>query len=193
MLGGMPETPIAERPTIGTVAAHRDATVDPRTGEPRRPVWVWLSAALFGAGIAVVTFGTLWAFWFSVRTFTEAAWLNRIVPTEPGDLLRVALVTGLFAITLIVGAAALIAGYYAWKGHRWTRWAGLVAAALSPLALMVNPIAAWCIAPIAVAAALLWLPPVRAWFDRWYLRRHPAPATPVVASDVHYGPLPRYR
>lgn len=189
----MSETAQTERPAIGTVAAARDTALDPRTGEPRRPALVWVSAGLFDAGVVTVTVGLLWSFWHSVRTFEAAAWLNRVVETEPGDLLRVAMVTGLFAIAMVVGAASLIAGYYAWLGYRWTRWAGLVAAALSPLALMMNPIAAWGIAPIAVAAALLWLPPVRTFFDRWHLRRHPAPATPMVATDVAYGPLPRYR
>lgn len=189
----MSETVGPQAPTIGTVAASRDLSVDPRTGEPRRPLWVWASAGLFLAGAGMVTIGLLVAFWQSVRTFADAAWLNRVVATEPGDLLRVGMVAGLFAIAMAVDAAALIAGYYAWHGYRWTRWAGLLAAALAPLALMVNPIAAWAIAPIVAGAALLWLPPVQRYFDRWHLRRHPAPSPPAVVDDVFYGPLPRYR
>lgn len=180
-------------PAIGTVAASRDTTIDARTGEPRRPLWVWVSAALLHVGTATITVGLLWAFWGSVRTFEEAAWLNRVVPTEPGALLRVLMVTALFVVTLLIGAAASITAYYGWWGHRWTRWAGVITIALAPLALMINPVASWGIVPLVVGAALLWLPPVTRWFERWWVRRHPAPSVPGTADAVQYGPLPKYR
>lgn len=182
-----------DQPSIGTVTASKDTTVDPRTGEPRRPVLVWIATALLYAGAATVTTGLLWAFWHSVHAWEQAAWLNNIVPTEPGDLIRVAIVTGLFAIAMAIDAAALIAGYHAWRGYRWSRWAGIVAVVLSIAGLAINPIAAWGMAPIALGAALLWLPPVRRFLDRWHVRRHPQPLPPVTACDVQYGPLPRYR
>ena len=46
---------------------------------------------------------------------------------------------------------------------------------------------------LVVAAILLWTPPARRWFDRWHLRRHPAPVAVEPRTDVFYGPLPRYR
>ena len=35
--------------------------------------------------------------------------------------------TALFAVTLAVGAGAIIVGYYGWKGYGWARVAGFVA------------------------------------------------------------------
>lgn len=190
--GAAPAAP-EEAPAIGTVVVTRDVTIDPRTGEPRRPWSLWAATALLYAGVAVVLGGLLWAFWQSIDTFEQAAWLHRVTPTEPGSLLRVAMVTGEFAIALVIAAAAIVAAYYGWWGHRWTRWAGLVAVALSCAALVINPLAAWGIAPIVLGAACLWLPPSRAYFARWHVRRHPAPAVATIVDDVFYGPLPRYQ
>lgn len=178
---------------IGTAKATVDPTVDARTGEPRRPVVVWAASGLFFGGTALVVAGLLWAFWRSVREFEDAAWLNGVVPTEPGALLRVLMVTALFAVTLLVGASAIIAGHYAWRGFSWTRWAGLVAAGVSLLALVINWVAWLGIVPIVAGAGLLWTPPARRWFAQWHLRRHPAPVVVEPATDVFYGPLPRFR
>lgn len=185
--------PDAAPPVIGTVVATADRTIDPKTGEPRRPVVIWIAAGLFFAAAAVVFAGLLWAFWLSVRTFEQAAWLNGVTPTAPGDLVRVGLVTAMFTIAMLIGAACVVAGHYAWKGYRWTRWAGLVAAAASAGALVINPLASAGIAAAVIAAVLLWLPPSRRFFAAWHTRRHPEPAVPEIADDVFYGPLPKYR
>ena len=178
---------------IGTATRAVDPTVDARTGEPRRPAVVWAASGLFFAGLAAVVAGLLCAFWRSVREFADAAWLNGVVPTEPGALLRVLMVTALFAATLVIGAGAIIAGHYAWRGYRWARWAGVAAAGASLLALLINWVAWIGIPLLVVAAILLWTPPARRWFDRWHLRRHPAPVAVEPRTDVFYGPLPRYR
>lgn len=167
--------------------------LDPRTGEPRRP---WAVRAATGAlylGGALVIAGLLQAMWLSVDAFAEAAWLHRVIATGPGDLVRVALVTGTTVVALIVTAAAVITAHYAWWGYDWTRWAGLVAVALAPLTLMVNPLAAAGIAPIALGAGLLWLPTARTFRERWRALRRPPRPEAAVAGDVFYGPLPRYR
>lgn len=186
-------TDVPEPRPIGTAAPTVDAGLDPRTGEPRRPVLVQVASALFLTGVGLVVAGLLWAFWRSVHEFAEAAWLNGVVGTEPGSLARVLLVVALFVATLLVGAAAIIAGHYAWRGFRWSRWAGVVAAVASLLSLLLNWVAWLGIAPIVAGAALLWTPPVRAWFDRWWLRRHPAAPVVEAPTNVYYGPLPRYQ
>lgn len=178
---------------IGTTTRTVDPTVDARTGEPRRPVVVWVAAGLFYVGIAFAVAGLLWAFWRSVREFPDAAWLNGVVPTEPGALVRVLMVTGLFVGVLLIGVASSIAGHYAWRGFGWARWAGVVAAGVSLLALMINWVAGIAIPLVLVGAVLLWTPPVRRWFAQWHLRRHPVAAPVEVPGDVFYGPLPRYR
>ena len=167
--------------------------VDPRTGEPPRPWQLWASVALLHLGAVLALAGLLWAMWTSIDHFAEAAWLHRVVPTELGDLSRVALVTGTTAIALVVAAAAAIAAYYAWWGYGWTRWAGILAACLSPLTLMMNPLAMVAMAPVMTGAALLWLPPIRRFAAHWQVVRHPEAQPLALAGDVYYGPLPRYR
>lgn len=180
-------------PAIGTATRTVDPTIHPLTGEPRRPAVVWTATGLFFAGVACVVAGVLWAFWRSIREFPDAAWLNGVVPTEPGALLRVLMVTALFVVVLLVGASSIIAGHYAWRGFGWTRRAGIVAAVVVLLALLVNWVA-WIGIPLVwVGAALLWTPPARRLFDQWRLRRHPAPPPVEPSRDVFYGPLPRFR
>lgn len=179
--------------SIGTAVRVADAAVDPSTGEPRRPRVVWAASALFFGGLTCVVAGLLWAFWRSVREFADAAWLTGLVDTEPGSLARVLMVTALFVATLLIGAGSIIAGHYAWRGFGWTRWAGVVAAGISLLALLINWVA-WIGIPLIMAgAALLWTPTARRFFERWHLRRHPAPPVLGAPVEVLYGPLPRYR
>lgn len=175
------------------VVTAAPSPLDPRTGEPRRPWAVRVASTLLHLGGALVMGGLLWTMWRSVDAFADAAWLHRVVATRDGDLVRVALVTGTTVIALVVTAAATITAYYAWWGYGWTRWAGVVAVAVSPLAIMVNPVAAAGTVPIAVGAAMLWLPAARAFRERWHGVRHPAPRASAVPGPVFYGPLPRYR
>lgn len=189
----MSEATVTEGPAIATLRAEADDGIDPRTGEPRRPVAVGAASVLLHLGIGVVAAGLMWAFWLSIDTFEQAAWLNQVVPTEPGALLRVLMVTALFTITMLIAVASVIAGHYAWHGYGWAQRAGVVAAGVSLLALMINPLAAWGILPIVAGAGLLWLPSARPFFDRWHARRHPVPPPVAEASEVFYGPLPRYR
>lgn len=168
--------------------AHRTS------GEPRRPWSIWAAVAAAYTGVATIVFGVLVAFFYSkdVAQFAGAAWLNGVVVTEPGSLIRVAMVAGLFAVTLSVSAASIIAGYYAWLGYRWTRWASLVAIGVSLLSLLGNLWMVLCIAPIVVSAGMIWLPASKTFFGTWHDRRHPVPAPPQEEHEVFYGPLPRY-
>lgn len=186
-----PAAPPAE---IAVVTAQRDDSVHPVTGEPRRPWSIWAAVVLAYLGVAEAVLGTLTAFWFSknVETFAGAAWLNGVVDTEPGSLVRIAMVTGLFAVMLLIGAGGIIAGYYGWRGYGWARFAGLIAIGVSLLAFLGNLWMALSIIPLALAAAALWLPASRRFFDAWHAHRHPAPAPPREEHAIHYGPLPRY-
>lgn len=194
----MSETAAVESPQIGTVAASVDTTINPRTGEPRRPVLVWVATALFYLGTAVIAAGLLWTWWLSVAQWIEASWLHARVGAievawDQVAPVRAGVAFAEFALMVLMASAALIAGYYAWRGYRWTRWAGLLAAAVCFAALLLNPVAWFGIPAVVVGAVLLWLPASRTFFSRWHLRRHPAVAAPVVVDEVYYGPLPRYR
>ena len=93
---------------------------------------------------------------------------------------------------LLIGAGGIIAGYYGWRGYGWARFAGLIAVGVSLLAFLGNLWMALSIIPLALAAAALWLPASRRFFDAWHAHRHPAPAPPREEHAIHYGPLPRY-
>lgn len=196
----VPAVPDAPASGIATVAAAPDPTIDPRTGEPRRPWSVRAAAVLLYLGVATLVAGLLWTWWLSVTAWTDAAPLHRWVADAVGELtrgqvawLRAGLAAGEFALTVLVGAAALVAGYYGWRGHRWTRWAGLLAAGLAAASLLLHPVAWACVPLVALGAVGLWLPPTRRYFERWHALRHPEPHYPTIAGSVAYGPLPRYR
>ncbi|WP_040162204.1 hypothetical protein [Nigerium massiliense] len=175
------------------VARVGASDLNPKTGEPRRPWYVWAPAVLLLAGAALAVAGLLLTFWISVDRFAEASWLNGAVPSEPGGGIRVMLVLAQVALVLLVAALASIAAHYSWAGYAWPRWWALAATAAALSLLMINPLASWAIAPIALAALLLWTPPLRRFADRWWEHRHPVVPAPERAKDVVYGPLPRFR
>ena len=167
--------------------------IDPRTGEPRRPLVVSIATVLCWLAVAVTGAAALWVYWDAVDRFAQASWLMGQFVTTPGSLERVLLAVAVTVIGIIVGTANAIVGYYAWTGYRWTRIAGLVSAALTFGVLVLNQLA-WLAIPVAVAgAALLWLPPAGAFFTAWTVRRHPEQVFAPPTVDVVYGPLARYR
>ncbi|QIK72659.1 hypothetical protein G7070_10750 [Propioniciclava coleopterorum] len=186
--------PAPDAGAIAVVEAPRDTSIHPVSGDPRRPWSIWVAVVAAYLGVATVVAGVLVAFYRSkdVDLFAGAAWLNGVVETEPGSLIRIAMVTGLFAVTLLVSAGAIIAGYYAWQGYGWTRVAALVAVGVSLLSLLGNLWMALSILPIAAAAGAIWLPASRAFFAAWHARRHPVPPPPPAERSIFYGPLPRY-
>lgn len=177
-----------------------DETVDQRTGAPRRPWSVRVAAALLYVGVGVVIAGLLWTWWLSVTAWLDASGTHRWVAERAGEQtrstmawIRAGVAVGEFVVAVLVGAAALIAGYYGWHGYRWTRWAGLIAVPVAAAALLLHPVA-WAGVPlVALGAAALWLPPTRRFFRRWHAVRHPEPHYPALGDEVAYGPLPRYR
>ncbi len=106
---------------------------------------------------------------------------------------EVLLMVGLTVAALAVVISAVITGYYAWFGHRWTRIAGIVSGVASLLVLLLNPVG-WAAIPLALlGAGLLWTPRASSFFDAWQAHRHPATAFAPPLTSVQYGPLPRYR
>ena len=184
---------------IATLEAPPSAVVgvpdDPRTGEPRRPMVLRLATVLCWLAVAVTGVSLLWIYWDAVppERFATASWLMGQFPSAPGSLERVLLAVAVTVIGLLIGTANAIVGYYAWTGYRWTRIAGLISAALSFGALVLNPFA-WAAIPLAVVGAgLLWLPISGRFFTAWHARRHPQQVFSPPVTDVYYGPLPRYR
>ncbi len=190
--------PSVPAPDLGTPLAEARATPEPRlhpvTGEPRQPWSIWACVVLAYLAVTVLIIGLLVAFWVSktVETFAQAAWLNGVVATEPGSLVRIGMVAALFAVALAVGAGGIIVGYYGWLGYGWARIAGLVAVGVGLLTLLGNAWMIGSLVPLALAAGALWLPDSRAYCDAWHARRHPTPGPLPDRGPIHYGPLPRY-
>lgn len=177
--------------TIGAVSAPPTHTI---SDEPRPPWSIWAAVSSAYVGVAVVVAGLLVAFYLSkdVDRFAGAAWINGVVETEPGSLLRVAMVTVLFAITLVVSAGAVVSGYYAWRGFRWTRIACLVSLGIALLTLLGNMWMVASLIPLALSSAAIWMPASGAFFDAWQTARHPSRPARSDVSAVRYGPLPKY-
>lgn len=181
---------IAELPP--TPAEFVGVAVNPKTGEPRR-VWALRLASLsFLLATAAVTASILMTYWNSVENFAAASALMSWFP-QPSILTQVLLALAVTAIALVIAASSSITAYYAWFGYGWTRVAGLVSAALSLLALLLNPVGWAAIGFAFIGAALLWLPPVNRFFSSWQAQRHPQQGFGPPAVGVFYGPLPRYR
>jgi DNA-binding NarL/FixJ family response regulator len=72
--------------------------------------------------------------------------------TEPGSVERVLLSVAVTVIGIVIGVANAIVGYYAWTGYRWTRIAGIISAALTGGALVLNQLG-WYAVPAGVIGA----------------------------------------
>jgi len=167
--------------------------INPRTGEPRRPIAIVVATVLCWLAIAITAASVGWVYWDAISHFAQASWLMGQFVTEPGSLERVLLAVAVTAVAIIIGTANAIVGYYAFTGYRWTRIAGLMSAALTCGALVLNQLGWYAIPAAVLGAALLWLPPAKRFFIAWTARRHPHEVFAPPAVDVVYGPLPRYR
>ena len=167
--------------------------INPRTGEPRRPIVVAVATVLCWLAVAVTGAAVLLVYWDAISHFAAASWLMGQFVTEPGSLARVLLALAVTVIAILVGTANAIVGYYAWTGYRWTRIAGLISAALTCGVLVLNQLAWFAVPAAVVGSALLWLPPAGAFFTAWRARRHPDQQFAPPTVDVIYGPLPRFR
>jgi hypothetical protein len=207
LVGGVEPAPtVASLPALPTTGAAL-APLHARTGQPVRPWSIWAAAVLLFVGATVVAVGlfqAMWAMaspwvrvnaqeWTKIDKFNEATWLTATFPTEPAAGLRVLFAVLCCLVTVLVAGTAATVGYHAFAGYRWTRIGGLVAVVVGLLALLLNPVAAWSIAPIALGAGLLWLPTNRPFFARWSAMRHPEPRYSAPVENVLYGPLPRFR
>lgn len=171
---------------------NRGVPVNPRTGEPRRPIIVAVATASCWLAVATTGVSLFWVFWDAVSRFAQASWLMGQFVTTPGSLERVLLAVAVTVVALIVTTANAIVGYYAWTGYRWTRIAGLITAALTCGVLVLNQ-PGWLAVPFSVIGeGLLWLPPAGAFFTAWRARRHPDQVFAPPTIDVHYGPVPRF-
>lgn len=166
--------------------------VNPRTGEPWRPLLIWVSTISGLCAVAVMISALLWSFWNAVSAFSSATWLFAQFPT-PTPAVQVGLVAGATAATLIAAAPTAITAFYGWWGYPWTRVSAIISAVASLLMLLLNPLGWVAIGLTMLAGGLLWLPRASRFFTEWQLRRHPMIAFGAPTTSVQYGPLPKYR
>jgi MFS family permease len=168
------------------------AQISARTGEPRRPVIVWLVLLCSFVSIGWLFTSLLYSFWVAVETFNEASLLTELIPTEFGSGWRILLAVALTAIGLLPSISAVISGYYVFAGYRWARVATIITFVVSGLGVLLNIFAYPAIGLTFVAAVLSWLPPAKRYYASWRLLRHRETAFSPPVSNVYYGPLTRY-
>ena len=177
------------KPTVGAYP------VSPRTGEPVRPVVLGISCGILVAGAVVSSVGLVKVLWDAgtVTGYHTAARVLAWTKPEIVSFLTIVMVLTIGAIGALVATAACAIAYNAWNGRRWTRIGGIVAVAISGLTYLLNPIATAAIIPVAIGAALLWLPQVGRYFAAWGTIRTAPALRRGWAENVRYGILPRYR
>lgn len=183
---------IATLPPPDEVHPQR-SPLNPRTGEPRRPVTIWLSTTFGYAATTIVAIAITLVMWNSIESFAEASWMNNRMPTDPGSWVRVAFSIINVVVAAGVGGSTAFVAYYAFCGSGWTRWAGLVSAAICAATLTLTPLAMIAMIPAAVSAGLLWLPASRRYFNAWTALREWKITRVALPDTIHYGPVPRYR
>lgn len=175
---------------------RQDVVPSPRTGEPRRPVTVFLAAgfgylAVIAAGVA---YGVHW--WDAVHPsrYAQSARLLVWVAPDPGKWLSLTLEGGLAIALVLAAGTAAIAGFQAWNGWPWSRWAGLTGVVLTgAYAAILNDWAFFSFGLAVVSTAMIFLPPTRRYFTQWTKVRAQQPLPYRRPGWVYYGRLPRFR
>lgn len=165
------------------------------TGQPYRDPTMLVGMGLLYASSVAAFVGSAKVWWDMIHQHSHAQsaklveWLEAVSWTKEGIAIGVAVVL----IGLVMVTAPAVAAFNAWNGYRWSRWAGVVAIALSCLAFTMNT---WSLAAIPLAVlgtGLLFLPKVGRYFDHWAAFRGAPPPQPRDLSNVFYGPEPRFR
>lgn len=186
--------PIATLPPLPVL--NNELPVSARTGEPPRPalVVVALVSLLLAAAGVVVIYGLHWWAAANPGNYASSARLIEWVDPEPGKWLALTLEGILAVVAAIVAGACGIAGVQAWHGHRWSRWAAVVALALTgALTALFDWTGLVAAGLAAVGTVLLFLPPVSRFF-RDFASFRAVGHTPYRRPErIVYGRLPRYR
>ena len=168
----------------------------PRTGEPHRPVMavIALVAFLLAALGVAVTYGLHWWAAANPGNYANSARLIEWVEPPPGKWLALTLEGALAAMAALVAAACGIAGVQSWNGRRWSRWAGVVALALTGGLVALFDWSGIAAASLAlIGAVLLFLPPMARFFREFATLRSARPSPYRRPERIFYGRLPRFR
>lgn len=168
--------------------------LSPRTGEPRRPITVWLAAISAYLAVAALAAAYGWHWYRAVypETYAGSARIIRWLDPEPGKWQSLAIEGGLAAALVLAAGAIGVAGFQAWNGWGWARWAGLIAVALAGgFTAVVSDLGYIGLGLSAVAAALIWFP--SRYYRQWRQVRNERPEPYRRPGQIFYGRLPRFR
>jgi len=193
--GGTDFAAVEQEPgTIATWPALTPETekrypVSARTGEPRRPriLLVAIIACWLSVACTVVAFGAWWWQAVHIPTFTSSARLLTWTHPDPVSALAIVMVILVGLIGLLMVAAAGTVAYNAWAGKRWIRVGALVCVAVTGLSFLLTWWFSSAMIPLAIGAALLWLPPVNRFFTAMD-DLQTVPAVQVPTAGILYGP-----
>lgn len=175
---------------------HDQVPLSERTGQPRRPIiaGVGAIASYFAALALTISYGIHWWDAAHPRTYPSSSRLVTWLDPEPGKWLSLTL-EGVLALALVIAAGSVaVAGFQAWNGWRWSRWAGLVAVGFTAgFAAVVNDWAYIGIGLAVVSAVLIFLPPMTKYFSQWDRVRNETIAPYRRPERIYYGRLPRFR
>lgn len=166
------------------------------TGQPRRSRWMVVAMSFLYASSVVAAVSLSKAWWDAIHmhTFAHAVKLIEWWQPRPGGWRSIVAVVLMFLIGGLMTAAPSIAGFNAWNGHRWSRWAALVSVGIACGAFAMSSWALPALPLAAIGAALLWLPAVTRYFRHWDEFRTGSVIVPRRTPDeVVYGPLSRFR
>ena len=186
-----PPTEIATLPPLA-VAATTAYPRSARTGEPRRPALL-LAAIAAGWLSVAVTIGAFAQWWWRaahVADFPTSARLLEWTQPDPVSALAIVLVITIAIIAVVMVAAAGTIAYNAWAGARWVRVGALVALGVTGLSYLLTWWFMAAMVPLAIAAILLFLPPVKRFLDAMATYHTPLPVM-VPTSNIRYGPQPQ--
>ncbi len=186
--------PIATLPPLPVL--NNELPTSARTGEPPRPALALVSLVsltLAAAGVAVA-YGLHWWAAANPETYASSARLIEWVDPEPGKWLALTLEGVLAIFAALVAGACGVAGVQAWNGHRWSRWAGLVALVLTGgFTALFDWTGLIAVALALVGTVLLFTPPLTRFFGAFASFRAVGHNPYRRPERIVYGRLPRYR
>lgn len=170
--------------------------LSPRTGEPVRPPLAFVAAGASYLAVAAVMAVYALHWWHAAHpaTYPSSARLIGWVAPDPGKWLSLTLEGALAGGAVLAAGAVGIAGFQAWNGWLWSRWAGLVALLLmGGFAAITSDWAYVAVGLTLIVAVTIWLPPMTRYLRQWREVRSARPDSYRRPDLIHYGRLPRFR
>jgi len=185
-----PTVSIATLPAVAVVAPEA-YPVSERTGEPRRPpiLLAAVGAAWLSVAVTIAAFGWWWWQAATIKGLSASARLLTWTNPDPVSGLAIAMVMVIAVIGVLMVAAGGVVAYNAWAGQGWVRVAGLVCLGITGLSFLVSWWLSAAMIPLAIAVALLWLPPVKP-FMAAMAAVGTSPEVVAPTTGIKYGPQP---